>query len=88
MSQHVRAIYDFDAQPGSGEMSIKTDEILVVLRDVSYLKSSAFEFGFRMWKEDGLRAKMSEDLLASSLNLMLNLISPPRYELFLLRGKS
>lgn len=34
--KQVRAMYDFDAQPGSGEMSIKMDEILVVLRDVSF----------------------------------------------------
>ena len=31
--QKVRACYDFDAQPGSGELSMKENEILTVLRD-------------------------------------------------------
>uniref|UniRef100_A0AC35U6R7 Sorting nexin n=1 Tax=Rhabditophanes sp. KR3021 TaxID=114890 RepID=A0AC35U6R7_9BILA len=32
MSQ-VRACYDFDAQPGTGELTIKTDEILTIIRE-------------------------------------------------------
>lgn len=30
----VRAAYDFDAQPGSGELSIKEGEVLTIIRQV------------------------------------------------------
>uniref|UniRef100_A0A1I8A6A5 Sorting nexin n=1 Tax=Steinernema glaseri TaxID=37863 RepID=A0A1I8A6A5_9BILA len=33
IESQVRAEYDFDAQPGSGELSIKANEILTVVRD-------------------------------------------------------
>uniref|UniRef100_A0AC35F7E5 SH3 domain-containing protein n=2 Tax=Panagrolaimus sp. PS1159 TaxID=55785 RepID=A0AC35F7E5_9BILA len=33
MAQKVRAAYDFDAQPGSGELSIRENEILTVIRE-------------------------------------------------------
>lgn len=30
----VRAVYEFEAQPNSGELSISVDEVLTVLREV------------------------------------------------------
>lgn len=34
MANQVQACYDFDAQPGSGELTIKEGEILIVIREV------------------------------------------------------
>ena len=33
MAQKVRAAYDFDAQPGSGELTIRENEILTIIRE-------------------------------------------------------
>ncbi|TMS39865.1 hypothetical protein L596_006327 [Steinernema carpocapsae] len=33
IEKQVRAEYDFDAQPGSGELTIKASEILTIVRD-------------------------------------------------------
>lgn len=35
MTQQVRADFDFDAQPGSGELSIHANEVLEVIRQVT-----------------------------------------------------
>jgi hypothetical protein len=34
MGSRVRVLYDFEAQSGSGELTIRTDEILSVTREV------------------------------------------------------
>uniref|UniRef100_A0A1I7XJJ5 t-SNARE coiled-coil homology domain-containing protein n=1 Tax=Heterorhabditis bacteriophora TaxID=37862 RepID=A0A1I7XJJ5_HETBA len=58
MSCQVRAEYDFEAQAGSGEMSIIAGEILTVIRDVlSVLKYLVFS---RMSEEDGLKVVTCE----------------------------
>lgn len=36
MSLQVSANYDFDAQPGSGELTIRMGEILTVIRQVIF----------------------------------------------------
>lgn len=46
----VRALYKFEAQPNSGELSISVDEILTVVREVSIF--SCFEMSrMREWAE-------------------------------------
>lgn len=36
MAEQVRADYDFEAQAGSGELNLKTGEVLTVIRKVNY----------------------------------------------------
>ena len=57
MNKQVRAAFDFDAQPGTGELTIRENEILTVMREVKrkFKKNLIF---FRGLKADGWRGKI------------------------------